>query len=370
MMPSRTFQNGRVLIVDDEPANVRLLEMILRQADFTDVRSTTDPHEVRSIFAEFEPDILLLDLQMPGLTGFEVMVQMRDLIPASTYLPILVLTANDLPLIKQQALIYGAKDFLTKPFDVTEVLLRIKNLLETRFLHLQLQNQNHVLEDKVQERTRNLEEARMEVLQRLSLAAEFRDDQTGQHTQRVGGTSALLARALGMSDEEVQLVRWAATLHDVGKIGIADGILLKQGKLDPDEFRIMTTHTKIGGRILSGSQSPLLQMAEQIALTHHECWDGRGYPDGLQGKSIPLVGRVVSVADVFDALTHCRPYKKAWPTNEAADEIERLSGSKFDPALAGEFLKLFREGIIQKEVARNEQTSATRGEWLPGSNFA
>ena len=222
---------------------------------------------------------------------------------------------------------------------------------ETRFLHLQLQGQNHLLDVKVRERTRDLEEARIEILQRLSQAAEFRDDDTGQHTQRVGRVSALLARALGLPDDLMQLIRLAAPLHDVGKIGISDAILLKPGALTPDEFRVMTTHTSIGSRILSGSQSPLLQLAAQIALTHHECWDGSGYPLGSRGERIPLAGRIVTVADVFDALTHPRSYKKAWTAEAAATEIERLSGSKFDSRVVEAFLQLLQEGLIQEDVA-------------------
>jgi putative two-component system response regulator len=353
-MGERTLQSGRVLIVDDQPPNILLLEKTLQQAGFTNVRSTTDSHAVLTIFTEFQPDILLLDLHMPGLSGFEVMEQLRAVVGKNTYFPILVLTGNTMPLVKQQALTYGAKDFLAKPFDLTEVLLRTKNLLETRFLHLQLQEQNQLLEVKVLERTRDLEGARIEILQRLSLAAEFRDDATGQHTQRVGRLSALLARALGLPDEQVQLVRLAAPLHDVGKIGIADTILLKPGKLAPDEFRVMTTHSTIGGQILSGSQSSLLQLAEQIALTHHECWDGAGYPLGRRGEDIPLAGRIVSVADVFDALTHQRPYKQAWPAEDAAAEIERLSRSKFDPRVAEAFRQLFQEGFLKDDASIGE----------------
>ena len=204
------MQSGRVLIVDDQPANILLLERTLQQAGFTDVRSTTDSRAILSVFTEYQPDILLLDLNMPGLTGFEVMEKLREVVGKNAYFPILVLTADPSPLMKQQALIYGAKDFLAKPFDLTEVLLRTRNLLETRFLHLRLEDQNRLLEVKVQERTRDLEGAQIEILQRLSLAAEFRDDNTGQHTQRVGRVSALLALALRLPDAMVQLVRLAA----------------------------------------------------------------------------------------------------------------------------------------------------------------
>jgi putative two-component system response regulator len=291
---------------------------------------------------------LLLDLHMPGLSGFNVMEQLKGIIGDDIYFPILMLTGDVSTSVKQRALEGGAKDFLTKPFDVAEVLLRIRNLLESRFLHLQLQDQNQMLEVKVRERTGDLEAARLEILHRLSQAAEFRDDETGQHTQRVGRISSLLAQEIGLADEKVQLVRLAATLHDVGKIGIPDAILLKPAGLTPDEFSVMTTHTRIGGQILSGSRSPLLQLAEQIALTHHECWAGRGYPEGCSGDDIPIAGRIVSVADVFDALTHRRPYKRAWSVEEAAAEIERLSGSKFDPQVVEAFLRLFQQGLLQE----------------------
>jgi putative two-component system response regulator len=345
-MGGSVVHRGRVLIVDDEPANVLLLEAILRQDGYTDLRSTNSPHAALTIFADFRPDILLLDMHMPGMSGLDVMERLRESIDPGTYLPILVLTADISPSIKQRTLACGAKDFLTKPFDITEVVLRIRNLLETRFLHLQLAGQNRELEVKVRERTLDLEAARIEVLQRLSLAAEFRDDDTGQHTQRVGHTSALLAQALGLPEDQVGLIRLAAPLHDVGKIGIADAILLKPGKLAPEEFQVMTTHTVIGGKILAGSRSPLLQLAELIALNHHESWDGTGYPHGRRGEDIPLAGRIVSVADVFDALTHPRPYKQAWPVEQAVAEMERLGGSKFDPGVVAAFLRLYKEGLV------------------------
>jgi putative two-component system response regulator len=340
-------QDARVMIVDDQMPTVLVLERMLRKVGYTNLQTATDPHLVLSLFAEFQPDILLLDLHMPGMNGFEVMEKLQGVIGNATYFPILVLTADVTAETKQRALACGAKDFLTKPFEVTEVLLRIKNLLETRFLHLQMQNQNQVLEIKVKERTRDLEQARIEILARLSLAAEFRDDDTGQHTQRVGHAAALLAKALGCGDDQVELIRRAAPLHDVGKIGIPDAILLKPGRLEPAEFRIMATHTTIGGKILSGSQSPLLQLAESIALTHHECWDGSGYPIGLKGEDVPIVGRIVAVADVFDALTHERPYKKAWPIGEAVAEIERLSGRKFDPRIVETFHRLRPQELLQ-----------------------
>jgi putative two-component system response regulator len=329
---------GRILIVDDQPANVELLEAILDGAGYKDVLGTTDPREVIRLHHEFEPDLILLDLMMPHMDGFAVMSQLAARIPAGEYLPVLVLTADITSEARARALSAGAKDFLTKPLDHLEVLLRIRNLLETRQLHLQLAAQNRMLDERVRSRTRDLEEARIEILDRLALAAEFRDDDTGQHTLRVGITSARIAECLDEAPSQVELIRRAAPLHDVGKIGIPDAILLKPGKLTPAEWRIMQTHATVGTRILRGSQAPVLQMAEQIALCHHERWDGTGYPTGFGGPDIPLAARIVAVADVYDALTHDRPYKTAWPPMDAIAEIRRQSGIQFDPDIVNAFL--------------------------------
>jgi putative two-component system response regulator len=233
-------------------------------------------------------------------------------------------------------------DFLTKPFDAVEVVLRIKNLLRTRSLHRQLQGQNELLDQKIRKRTAELEDTQVEILERLALAAEYRDDDTGEHTKRVGETAARIAEALGWSKADVELMRRAAPLHDVGKIGISDSILLKPGKLTPEEFELMKTHTTLGAKMLSGGQFPLLKLAEQIALTHHERWDGTGYI-GLSQEAIPLAGRIVTVADVFDALTSERPYKKAWSWNEAIEEIQSQSGRQFDPHVIETFLNVVRQ---------------------------
>jgi len=329
---------ARILIVDDQPSNVMLLEGILQEEDFTASRGLTDSRQALPVFLEYQPDLILLDLQMPYMNGFEVMKQLRGRVPPGTFLPILMLTADITPESKRHALAEGATDFLTKPFDNTEVVLRIRNLLQTRSLHLQLQDQNQVLEQKVRERTLELEQTQVEILERLALASEYRDDDTGEHTKRVGHMSAQIAQTLGLLEEEVELIRRAAPLHDVGKIAIPDSILLKPGKLTPEEFEQMKTHTTIGAKMLSGGRFPLLQMAEEIALTHHERWDGTGYLK-LHGETIPLVGRIVAVADVFDALTNERPYKKAWPRNEAIEEIQRQGGRQFDPRIVEAFLK-------------------------------
>ena len=209
---------------------------------------------------------------------------------------------------------------------------RIRNLLEARFMQLELRGQSLTLEQQVDDRTRELSEARMEILERLAIASEYRDDDTGEHSQRIGRTSALIAEALGLEDEYVKLIRFAAPLHDIGKIGVPDQILLKPGKLTQSEFDVMRNHVNIGAFILSRSQSPILRMGEEISRTHHEWWDGSGYAAGLAGNDIPMSGRIVAVADVFDALVQNRPYKSAWPTDQAVEEMSRLAGSSSIPA--------------------------------------
>ncbi len=338
---SRVFRNARILIVDDEPVNVDLLRRLLERAGFSRIESTNDSRQALDLYVKFRPDLILLDLHMPHRDGLEVMDELNQIAEAS-YLPILMLTGDDTPEAKREALSRGAKDFLNKPFHSDEVLLRIGTLLETRFLYLQIQSQNQILEAKVRDRTRELEAAQIEIIERLARAAEFRDDNTGQHTERVGQMSALLARQIGLSDTQVSLIRRAAPLHDVGKIGIPDSILMKLGKLTAEEFELVKTHTTIGARILSGSRFTILRLAEEIAYNHHERWDGSGYV-GTRGSDIPLAGRIVAVADVFDALTQKRPYKAAWPVTEAIAEIDRQRGRQFDPALVDAFLRVIEQ---------------------------
>jgi putative two-component system response regulator len=338
--PGDPLLNARILILDDEAVNVAMLHRILQRAGYTRLAESTDPLQAASLFTEFRPDLVCLDLHMPGLDGFGVLEQLAPLIPATTYLPILMLTGDSSPASKQRALSLGAKDFVTKPFDLNEVLLRIRNLLTPRFMHLELAGYNEALERQVRERTRALEESRVEVLERLARAAEFRDDVTGQHTRRVGQLAGRLARCVGVCQTEIDTITRAAPLHDIGKIGVPDHILLKPGKLDPEEFAIMKRHASIGAEILAGGRSSLIQMAAEIAHHHHERWDGSGYPVGLSRDSIPLPARVVALADVFDALIHDRPYRNAWPLADVLREIQRQSGAHFDPNLVVAFMGL------------------------------
>jgi putative two-component system response regulator len=330
MLETNVLKQAKILIVDDEKTNIRFLEIILRQAEYSNVHSTADSRETLELFRSIEPDLVLLDIAMPHLDGFEVMQQLHQEMRDHA-VPILILTADATTKTRHRALKEGAQDFLTKPLDEIEVLLRIKNLLETRFHSV-------LLETEVQKRTQDLHNAQLETLQRLALAAEYRDDDTGLHTRRVGANAGGIAKILGWPQEQVDLITRAAPLHDVGKIGISDAILLKPGKLTDEEFDIMKEHTAIGAKMLSGSTSPWLQMAEEIALTHHERWNGKGYPLGKAGEEIALTGRIVAVADVFDALTHERPYKKAWPVEQALTEIKSQSGRQFDPRVVDAFL--------------------------------
>lgn len=339
------LETCRILVIDDEQANVDALDRLLHRAGYPWVRTTTDPFLAIEYFREIRPDLVVLDLHMPVKDGFAVMAELAQLVDPGEYLPILVLTGDLDPVLRERALGAGARDFVTKPFEATEVLLRIRNLLETRDLHLRLSGHAGELEEKVEERTRDLADAQLEILSRLAIAAEYRDDVTGQHAERVGALSALIAEEAGLPAEKVELIRWAAPLHDIGKIGIPDAILMKPGKLLPAEYEVMKSHTTIGARILSGSRFPLMQMARKIALSHHERWDGAGYT-GLVAEEIPIEGRIVAVADTFDCLTNERPYKAAMPVNQTVELIASERGRHFDPAVVDAFLRLVESGRI------------------------
>jgi putative two-component system response regulator len=355
-MTIRALTDARILVVDDQESNVQLLQRLLKLKGYEQIETLTDSRLAVDRFIAMRPDLVLLDLRMPHMSGLEVLEALQPLIGAEAYVPVLILTADTAPETKQTALSMGAKDFLNKPFDAVEALLRIHNLLETRFLYLQLRAQNDQLDLKVRERTRELVEAQNEILTRLALAAEYRDDQTGEHTRRVGHMSALLARQIGLTDEEVELIRQAAPLHDIGKIGIPDAVLMKPGRLTAAEFDVMKTHTDIGARLLSGSRFPLLRLAEEIARTHHESWKGAGYY-GLKGEAIPLASRIVTVADAFDALTHDRPYRAATTIKLAIEELRREAGAQFDAQVVEALARVLEQesGFVEDATARLPQ---------------
>jgi putative two-component system response regulator len=331
---------ARILIVDDQEQNISLLRRILARAGYENIASTTIPAEVLSLKEQFQPDLVLLDLHMGDMNGFQVLQELVTKPGAADHLPVLMITADDSAEVKRRALALGAKDFVRKPFDAAEVLLRIRNLLETRFLYQTLRDQNSELERKVIERTKELEESRLEVLERLAVAVEFRDDDTGNHTKRVAEVSATLAEAIGLPPATVELIRRAAPLHDIGKVAIPDNILLKAGPLTAPEFATMKTHTVIGSVMLADGRSELVRVSQRIARSHHEWWDGSGYPDKTSREAIPLEARIVAIADFLDALTHDRPYRPAWSLADTLEEIAARAGIHFDPKIAGALARI------------------------------
>lgn len=332
--------HARILIVDDQASNLALLSRLLASRGYGRAVGTTDPRDALRRLSIELPDLLVLDLHMPGVDGFEVLAHVKALTPHGEFFPILVVTGDRDPAVREKALLLGARDFVAKPFNSIEILLRIHNLLETRYLQRQLATHNRELETLVRLRTQELEESRLEILERLALASEYRDDDTGEHTRRVGASAGRIAHALSLAPGQVELIERAAPLHDVGKIGLPDAVLLKPGPVTPDEFTIIQTHTTIGARILSGSQVRLLQLAEEIAQSHHERYDGDGYPSQLAGEAIPLSGRIVALADAFDAMTHSRPYRESLSTDEALGVIDQQRGRQFDPQIADAFIRL------------------------------
>ncbi len=338
-MNSELFEM-RVLVVDDNETNVELIEQLLAHAGYTTVLSTNHPDRVFSLCKAWKPDLLMLDLHMPKISGFEVMSGIEDVMAEPESLPVLVLTADGTLEARHRALSMGARDFITKPLDGRELLLRTHNLLQTRYLQLQLQQQNARLDQAVVERTHELDQARLESLTVLAAVGEFHDDDTHEHTRRVGIAAARIAQALDLPVAFVADLRAAAPLHDIGKIAVSREILRKPGALTDEERLIMMRHAEIGAQILSSAVSPVLVLAAEIASSHHENWDATGYPRGLSGEKIPLAGRITAVADVFDALTHVRPYKPAWEIDKALELIRQELGRKFDPRVVGAFMTL------------------------------
>ncbi len=354
------ISDARVLVVDDEPANLKLLNLTLRSIGLSRIELMADSREVAARCLAGMPDLILLDLNMPHLDGFAVIEQLKT--QASGPLPpILMLTAQSGEGFLLRALDAGAADFLTKPFNRRELLARIRNTLLGQVAYRGLADQQSKLESLVMTRTAEVRRSQLEVVQRLGRAAEFRDNETGKHILRMSHISALLARHVGWTPDQCELLLNASPLHDIGKIGIPDAILLKPGRLTSEERRVMETHTTIGADILSGSDSQLLESARTIALCHHERWDGTGYPNGLQGEAIPAAARIVSIADVFDALTSERPYKQAWTEADALSHMAEAQGRQFDPGFFRSFLDLIPEvRQIRARFADPDMTDMTR----------
>jgi putative two-component system response regulator len=337
-LPTAAHPQATVLVIDDEQPNLDLVGRVLARAGYERVVLTRDPLWALGALEDLAPDLVLIDMHMPGTDGFEVLRRLQATVPTDDLLPRLVITADATEGTRRAALQLGAHDFLTKPVDVGETVLRVGNLLQTRMLHVRLREHNSRLEERVRERTGQLERSHRELATRLALVGEYRDDNTSEHTARVGHAARRLAEAVGFGPEEAALLGEAAPLHDIGKVAVPDAVLLKPGPLTPEEYEVVKTHAAVGAHLLGGGDSALLRLAEQVAHSHHERWDGDGYPLRLRGTEIPLAGRVVAVVDVFDALTHERSYKQAWSAERAVALMREERGRHFDPEVLDVFL--------------------------------
>ncbi len=342
------IHNAKILIVDDNMANVALLEAILEEDDFTQLFSTTDPRQVLPLYRQHHFDLILLDIRMPEMSGIEVLEQLAEVL-RNDFVPVIVLTAQTDQETRQQALASGAKDFVTKPFEDWEVLLRIENTLQSRMFYTRQVMRADLLEREIIKSTQEIRETQFEIVQRLGAAGELRDNETGAHVKRMSHMCSLLASKRELGREFAELLLYASTMHDVGKIGIPDSILLKPGRLSAEEWQIMKQHPLIGARIIGDHKSKLISLARETALFHHEKWDGSGYPHGIAGDAIPIAARIAAICDVFDALTSERPYKKAWSVEQAVAVLEEESGKHFEPAMVELFIANLPEILVIKE---------------------
>jgi putative two-component system response regulator len=323
-----------ILVVDDVPENIGILADILG-TDYRVTFATKGPEALSMAQLQPPPSLILLDVMMPGMDGYEVCRRLKaDL--RTRAIPVIFLSAQDDASNEEIGLELGAVDYLHKPCRPAIVRQRVR-------IHLELHNQNLALEERVRERTRELAESRIEIVRRLGRAGEYRDNETGLHVVRMSQYCHRLALAAGVSPEQAELLLLAAPMHDIGKIGIPDHILLKPGKFDAEEWAVMQRHAAIGAEIIGEHKSPLLALARNVALTHHERWDGKGYPNGMAGEAIPFEGRVAAICDVYDALTSTRPYKRAWSAADAVAYIVGEAGKAFDPALVSHFVELLPE---------------------------
>lgn len=327
----------QVLIVDDTEINLILFGALVKKLGNCESKIFLSSTEGLAWAQANDPDLIIVDYMMPELDGIEFIRRLRET-PGKEGIPVLMITANDQKQVRYRALDVGASDFLTKPVDKIEFLARASNMLALSDVRKKLADRAAWLADEVHKATSEILQRERETVIRLSKAAEYRDPETGAHILRMAHFSELIAKGLGLSADDQELLLEAAPMHDIGKVGIADSILLKPGRLTPDEFEIMKQHAVFGYEILKGSSSKVLQAGADIARAHHEKFDGSGYPNGLQGDSIPIFSRIVAVADVFDALTSERPYKKAWPLEQAVEHLKSNAGTHFDPACVDAFL--------------------------------
>ena len=346
-----------VMVVDDQSTGRAILEQVVRSLDErVTVEGFARPVDAVVWATRNVSDLVLVDYMMPDMDGIEFVKRLRAL-PGYEHVPIVMVTVHDDRKVRYAALDAGITDFLTKPVDARECLARCRNLLTLRRQHLVLEDRRRLLEHMVEDATREVREREKETLMRLARAGEFRDEETGYHLIRMARYSRLIATALTLEPDEAQTVELAAPLHDIGKIGIPDQILLKPGKLDAAEWEIMRRHPVIGHEILKGSASKYVRMGALIALGHHERYDGSGYPNGLVGDHIPLCARIVSVADVYDALTSVRPYKKGWSSEQAFEYVTTQAGRHFDPRMVEAFKGMKKQVLQVQQEWRDPQQS-------------
>ncbi|WP_236896965.1 HD domain-containing phosphohydrolase [Devosia sp. SL43] len=326
----------RVIIVEDNSTNLAVLSGIVSRMEGVLCVGFTDPGEAMADLLTQPCDLAIVDFFMPGLNGLELIQAMRSM-PQHAHVPVVMITADADRKLRLDAIASGATDFLTKPVEPVELRSRVTNLLALRKAQNSLAERAQSLKAEVDLATEHLQRREEEIVYRLARAIEFRDNETSEHVGRVAQVSRLIAEEMQLNESFVRVLALAAPLHDVGKIGVPDSILNKPGKLDPDERAIMQRHASIGAQILADGDSDLVRMAAAVAASHHERWDGKGYPQGLEGTEIPLSARITAVADVFDALCSERSYKPAWPIEVAREEIMRSSGSHFDPACVAAF---------------------------------
>ena len=329
------MDKATVLIVDDTPENIDILVGIL--SDDYKIKVAIDGPRALALVAKSRPDLILLDVMMPGMNGYEVCKLLKQ-DPLTSHIPVIFVTALSEVADETQGFALGAVDYITKPVSAAVVKARVKT-------HLALYDQKRLLEQQVKIRTQELEATRFEIIRRLGRAAEYKDNETGLHVVRMSHYARLLAIKLGLPDTFCDLIFNAAPMHDIGTIGTPDAVLKKPGKLNAEEWAIMQQHAVIGAEIIGEHDDPLLTMARRIALTHHEKWDGAGYPYGLVGEDIPLEGRIVAIADVFDALTSQRPYKPAWTIEATMELLESEAGKHFDPKLVAEFKQILPQVV-------------------------
>jgi putative two-component system response regulator len=350
----------RILVVDDGEENLELMRAILVPCNY-EVILARDGEEALEQVTETSPDVILLNVNMPRIDGVTVARRLKS-DDTTRSIPIVMVTALDEVDHRIEAFTVGVDDFLSKPIDVVELTARVRSLVKVKAYHDHLPDYQRELEQEVARRTallhkahEKLKGASLDTIYRLSRAAEFRDAGTGAYIQRISHYAAAISRRMGLNETTVEGILYAAPMHDVGKIGIPDRILLKPGKLDFAEWEIMKQHTIMGGRILEGASRGFIELARVIALTHHERWDGSGYPKGLKGSKTPLAGRITALADVFDALTSKRPYKEPFSTKESFTIIHEGRGSHFDPAVVDALLAIQGEILAIKEKYQDPQ---------------